>query len=120
MNDLHAEHCPSLQPCMSMMPCRKAALRIVSSSLTSISMPTGSKRTVCVSPMLCSLAGERTAGGAAALVVGHVGLALGRGHLVQQHVGAVERDPAALVERPHLLRIQVQVRLRDQRVAVVA
>ena len=32
-------------------PCRKAALRIVSSSSTSISRPTGSNRTVCVFPM---------------------------------------------------------------------
>src|SRR6478609_2826643 len=106
---------------MSMMPCANAALRIVSSSLTSISMPTGSKRTVCVlSPIRGVLRGRRTAGRAAALVLGHVLLALLRGHLVQQHVGAVERDPADLVERPHLLRIQVQVRLRDERVPVVA
>src|SRR3954449_3957253 len=116
MNDLHAEHWPSLQPCMSMMPCRKAALRTVSSSSTSISMPTGSKRTVCVFPTSARRASRR----ASALVVGHVRLALLRRHLVQQHVGAVERDPADLVERPHLLGIEVQVRLRDERVAVVA
>src|SRR3954466_11834639 len=119
MNDLHAEHCPSLQPCMSMMPCRKAALRIVSSSSTSISMPTGSKRTVCVVPTAL-LRRRRTAGRAAALVGGHVRLALLRRHLVEQHVGAVERDAADLVERPHLLRVEIQMRLRDQRVAVVA
>jgi len=47
-------------------------------------------------------------------------LALLGGHLVQQHVGAVERDAADVVQRPHLLRIEVEVRLRDQRVAVVA
>src|SRR3954454_23748622 len=105
---------------MSMMPCRKAALRIVSSSSTSISMPTGSKRTVCVSPMVFARSGGGPAGRAPALVVGHVGLALLRRHLVQQHVRAVERDALDLVERPHLLGIEVQVRLRDERVAVVA
>src|SRR3954454_21771444 len=107
---------------MSMMPCLKAALRMVSSSSTSISMPTGSNRTVCVLPTCaCSvLPGERPAGGAALLVVGHVGLALLGGHLVQQHVGAVERDPPALVQGPHLLRIEVEMWLRDERVPVVA
>src|SRR3954447_108122 len=119
---------------MSMMPCRKAAFRMVSSSSTSISMPTGSKRTVCVFPMAVEgsrrcrrlprrwwLRGRRRAsGGTPALVVGHVALALLGRHLVEEHVGAVERDPATVVEGPHLLRIEVQVRLRDQRVAVVA
>src|ERR1044071_6081898 len=106
---------------MSMMPCLNAALRIVSSSSTSISMPTGSKRTVCVLPILeALLRRRRTAGRAAALVLGHVLLALLRRHLVQQHVGAVERDALDLVERPHLLRVEVEMRLRDQRVAVVA
>src|SRR5215207_8987394 len=101
---------------MSWMPCLKAALRIVSSSSTSISMPTGSKRTVCVLPTVARppLAGERTAGRAALLVVGHVLLALLGGHLVQQHVGAVERDPLHVVQRPHRLGVKVQMRLRDQ------
>src|SRR6478752_10098646 len=107
---------------MSMMPCRKAALRMVSSSSTSISMPTGSNRTVCVLPTIArsALPGERPACGAALLVVGHVLLALLGGHLVQQHVGAVERDALDVVQRPHLLGVKVQMRLRDQRVAVVA
>src|SRR6185436_3329999 len=106
---------------MSWMPCLKAALRIVSSSSTSISMPTGSKRTVCVFPTVAqSLPGERPAGRSALLVGGHVLLALLRRHLVQQHVGAVERDPLDVVQRPHLLGVKVQMRLRDQRVAVVA
>src|SRR3954447_23897004 len=105
MKDLHAEHCPSLQPCMSMMPWRKAALRIVSDSSTSISMPTGSKRTVCVlsATTASPSSGGRTAGRAAALVGRHVLLALLGRHLVQQHVRAVERDALHLVERPHLL-----------------
>src|SRR6266852_9491110 len=51
MNDLQEEHCPSLQPCMSMMPCSAAARRTFWSSSTSISMPTGSNRTTCFSPM---------------------------------------------------------------------
>ena len=42
---LQDEHWPSLQPCASDRPWRKAASRTVSSSSTSISMPTGSKRT---------------------------------------------------------------------------
>src|SRR5206468_9136301 len=107
---------------MSMSPCRKAAWRIVSSSSTSISRPTGSKRTVCVfpiaegepdgragsrrsrapAPQSLSLRSDRRAtGGPAALVLGHVGLALLGGHLVEEHVGRVERDPADLVQRPH-------------------
>src|SRR3982751_4183541 len=49
--DLQAEHWPSLQPCMSWMPCSVAARRIVWSSSTSISMPTGSNRTTCFSPI---------------------------------------------------------------------
>jgi ferredoxin len=48
-NDLQAAHWPSLQPCMSMSPCSEAARRIVCSSPTSISMPTGSNRTRCLS-----------------------------------------------------------------------
>src|SRR5262245_11012682 len=95
---------------MSVIPWRKAALRIVSSSSASISTPTGSKRTVWVFPMAagrgrelagapgrsaCSgrrVLGCRAAGGAARLVVGDVLLALLRRHLVEEHVGALERD----------------------------
>src|SRR4051812_1298420 len=113
---------------MSMSPCRKAALRTVSSSSTSISRPTGSKRTVCVLPMadggepalgrrlpVPSLGGcRRTACRAAALVLSHVRLALLGTHLVEEHVGTVEGDPPHLVEGPHLLGIEVQVRLRDE------
>src|ERR1700747_1886272 len=46
--DLHDPHWPSLQPCMSAMPCRKAASKTVSPSWTSISTPTGSNRTLYV------------------------------------------------------------------------
>src|SRR4051794_20463964 len=159
MNDLQAEHCPSLQPCMSMIPCRNAALRTVSSSSASISMPTGSNRTVCVLPMAWrgSLASRprrrggagrggwdpnprpapppdvawRVASGRGALrrrptgrparpVVRDVRLALLRRHLVQEDVGALEGDALHLVQRPHLLRVEIQVRLRDERVPVVA
>src|SRR2546421_10445531 len=100
-----------------MMPWRKAAFRIVSSSSTWISMPTGSKRTVCVFPMAvggsrprCRLPGRGWLGGrrrsarrAAALVFGHVRLALLARHLVEQHGGAVERGPATLRDGAHLL-----------------
>ena len=51
MNDLQEAHWPSLQPCISMIPCSAAARRMVWSSLTSISMPTGSKRTTCLPDM---------------------------------------------------------------------
>src|SRR3954452_23821178 len=122
---------------MSMMPWRKAALSSVSSSSACISMPTGSNRTVWVFPMAAAAAGgagtppagrgsglgalgRRATGGAARPVVGDVLLALLGGHLVEEHVGALEGDALHLVERPHLLRVQIQVRLRDQRVAVVA
>src|SRR4051794_19412410 len=153
-NDLHAEHCPSLHPCISMMPWRKAALRIVSSSSASISMPTGSNRTVCVLPM--ARGGARAPVGAGAEparalrpggsassvkrrarsargalrrrpprgatrpVARDVALALLGRHLVEEDVGALEGDALHLVERPHLLRVEIQVRLRDERVAVVA
>src|SRR5260370_34561262 len=50
-NYLQEEHWPSLQPCISMMPCSNAPRRIVCSSSTSISMPTGSNRTTCLSDM---------------------------------------------------------------------
>src|SRR6195256_2119614 len=138
--DLHAEHCPSLQPCMSMTPCRNAALRTVSSSSTSISMPTGSKRTVCLAPIrvlsclgTCGtrapgrgpwlsrrLAGYgcRPAAWAALAVVSGERLTFLGGHGVQQDVGAWEGTPAEVVERPQLLRIvEIQVGLGDERLA---
>src|SRR6185437_12419952 len=49
-----------------------------------------------------------------------VGLALLVAHLVEQHVRAVEHAAADVVEGPHLLRIEVKMRLRDQRLTVVA
>src|SRR4051794_5896461 len=134
-NDLQAPHWPSLQPCISISPCRKAPFRTVSSSSTSNSMPTGSSRPVFVSP-ICSLpvpvapgssrpasgwllprlafSDRRVLRGAAAaratgLVASDVLLPLLRRHLVQQHVGAVERVTADVVERPHRLRIEVEV-----------
>src|SRR5215217_2635394 len=110
---------------MSWMPLRKAPRRTASS--TSNSMPTGSSRTVCFSPMsravrldAHALLRRRPAGGAAALVLGDVRLAILRGHLVEEDVRALQRVAAGLVERPHLLRVEVQMRLRDERVAVVA
>src|ERR671911_1416806 len=100
---------------------------MVSSSSTSNSMPTGSSRTVCFSPMENDparpdawLRGRRPAGWAAALVLGDVGLAVLVAHLVEQDVRALERVAADLVQRPHLLGVEVQVRLRDERVPVVA
>src|SRR4051794_17123400 len=101
-----------------MTPCRKAALRTVSSSSTSISMPTGSKRTVCLVPisLLSRSGGALDAGaggkhrlalapgsGGAAALVGYrcrsparaavavlrsEVLALLGGHGIQQDVGA--------------------------------
>src|SRR5918997_4673148 len=128
-NDLQAEHCPSLQPCMSWMPLRNAPRRTVSSSSTSNSIPTGSSRTVCFSPICHAvrlvhrqllLRRRRASGGAAGLVLRDVLLALLGRHLVDEDVRALQRVAAGLVERPHLLRVQVQVRLRDERVPVVA
>src|ERR1700761_4349529 len=146
-NDLHAAHWPSLQPCMSISPWRKAPRRTVSSSSTSNSIPTGSRRTWNVSPMasgprmprrrpavvfrpIASLStgsggllgrlGGPAAGRAASLVLGDVGLALLRRHLVEEDVGALEGVALHVVQRPHLLGIQVEMRLRDERVAVVA
>src|ERR1700730_12496934 len=164
-NDLQEEHCPSLQPCMSMIPCSAAARRIVWSSLTSISMPTGSNRTTCLSAMTPSrttnhelrtttcglrlrtagrrwggrglaaalpscllvplgyrsaIRGRRTARGALAHIVRVEGLTLFWRLLIEQHVGAQHRaHPAQVVQRPHLLGVEVQMRLRDQRLAVV-
>ena len=113
---------------MSIRPWRKAALRTVSSSSASISMPTGSNRTVCVLPMFSLAAAaaaqrpgrprgrrpgrstswrrasgrgalrRRPPGGAAGLVVRDVLLALLGRHLVEQDVRALERD--ALAPRP--------------------
>src|SRR4029079_6007938 len=65
-------------------------------------------------------AGAGRAGGPAGLVLGDVRLAVLRRHLVEDDVGALERDALRLVQGPHLLRIEVQVRLRDERVPVVA
>ena len=54
-------------------------------------------------------------------VVGVERLLLLRRHLVEQDVRALQRRAAAqVVQRPHLLRVEVQVRLGDQRLAVVA
>src|SRR5215207_9883324 len=108
---------------MSIRPWRNAPLSTVSSSLTSNSMPTGSSRTVCVSAMAfcpCPSGRRGPAAGAAALVLGDVRLALFGRHPVQEDVGALERVAARLVERPHLLRVEVEMRLRDERLAVVA
>src|SRR3954453_3939541 len=120
-NDLQAAHCPSLHPCMSISPCSDAERSTVCSSSTSISMPTGSNLPRCLSP-ICSavLAGEATRG-AALDVLGVELRALFVGHLVEQHVRALQRShPAQVVERPQLLRVvQVEVRLRDHRLAVV-
>src|SRR3954471_21452548 len=55
--DLQEAHCPSLQPCMSCTPCSAAARRMVWSSSTSISMPTGSNLTWCLSPISGCLRG---------------------------------------------------------------
>src|SRR6185503_19805096 len=63
---------------------------------------------------------RRPAGGPAGLVLGDVRLAILARHLVEDDVGALERDALRLVQGPHLLRIEVQVRLRDERVPVVA
>src|SRR6476646_2166618 len=63
---------------------------------------------------------RRPDGRPAGPVLGDVGLAVLRRHRVEEDVGALEGDALHLVERPHLLRIEVQVRLRDERVPVVA
>src|SRR5450432_1385368 len=156
-NDLHAEHWPSLQPCMSMIPCSAAARRTVWSSPISISIPTGSNRTTCLSAMAPSRTErglrtgqehrtERGAGGRGhrppavrayrvryrlVLRRGTAGRALAdvvrvergplfRCHLVEQHVRAEHRTHLAqVVQRPHLLGVKVQMRLRDHGLAVV-
>src|SRR5690242_7825835 len=146
-NDLQEAHWPSLHPCGSMTPCSKAARKIVWSSSTSISMPTGSNRTTCLSAIdfLAENARGRseatigagkdqvreiwsfpvsdqlvTAGPAAVLVsrrrrptgrslthvVGAEGFPLLVGHLVEQHVGALQWSHAPhVIQRPHLLGI---------------
>src|SRR4051812_27811345 len=124
---------------MSMIPCSAAPRRTVCSSSTSISMPTGSNRTTCRSAMDASARSGREGGaggaaagllrlllrvlrvggsavcrsrparGATADVVGVERLLLLGGHLVEQHVGALQRrHPAKVVQVPHLLRVQVQ------------
>src|SRR5664279_2427379 len=60
------------------------------------------------------------AGVATPLVLGDVRFALLWGHRVEQNVRARDIDALALVQGPHLLRIEIQMRLRDQRLAVVA
>src|SRR6185312_16169605 len=135
---------------MSWTPFSAAARRIVWSSSTSISMPTGSNRTMCFSPIAASLermrvgpGRERAGGGSAgphpspdprsgvrrcrptsrALlpVVLDEGGAASVVHLVEQHVRAAQRRATAhVVQRPHLLGVQVEVGLSRHGVAVVA
>src|SRR5947209_17160291 len=164
MNDLQEAHCPSLQPCMSMTPCSAAARRMVWSSLTSISMPTGSKRMTCFSVMpprglrwirqvigkvsletepgskqggrrgrpgnrepgcplrsaALALRRSRTAGRALLDVASVERIPLLSRHLVEQHVRAEDLGhPPQVIQGPHLLGIQVQVRLADDGLAVV-
>ena len=57
---------------------------------------------------------------AAGFVVRRVLLALLGGHLVEQHVGAVERDALQWSSVHIFFGSQVEVRLRDERLAVVA
>src|SRR6266496_5610730 len=116
-------------------------------------MPTGSKRTRCLSPMTpqvgrssnaclgneegpngvepsspfrlvpraSCLGGCRTATRSLADVVGGEGGPLVVAHLVEDDVRAQERRAATqVVQRPHLLRVEVEMRLRDQGLAVVA
>src|SRR6202011_2430984 len=63
---------------------------------------------------------RRAPGPGAGLVVRDVPLALRVRHLVEEHVRAVERVAADVVQRPHLLGIKVEMRLRDERLPVVA
>src|SRR3954463_13064674 len=154
--DLQEAHCPSLHPCMSWTPCSAAARRIVWSESTSISIPTGSNRTWCFSPISGCLrgavrtsadgpggdragggpqdrpspspdprsgargGGSRPAGRALAVVVGDERRPFLVGHLVEQDVRAQQRaEPLGVLGRPHLLRVEVQVRLRRHGLAVV-
>src|SRR3954466_1585766 len=118
--DLQEARCPSLQPCMSCTPCSAAARRMVWSESTSISMPTGSNLTWCLSPIADTPSdlsraggsgggaggprpspspdprsgargGGRPAGRALAVVVGDERRPLLVGHLVEQDVRAQQR-----------------------------
>src|SRR5205823_4393738 len=130
-NDLQEAHWPSLHPCGSMTPCSKAARKTVWSSSTSISIPTGSNRTTCLSAMnflartpeaaakrpsepgrtrgeiwsfpasvfqlvtACPAAGlvsrrRRPSGRSLTHVVGAESLAFLVGHLVEEHVRALQ------------------------------
>src|SRR3954468_18019282 len=149
--DLQEAHWPSLQPCMSWTPCSAAARRMVWSSSTSISMPTGSNRTWCFSPIALPRSwsradsggggggrgaprpppspdprsgarggGSRPAGRTLAVVVGDERRPLLVGHLVEEDVRAQQRaEPLEVLGRPHLLGVEVQVRLGGHRLAVV-
>src|SRR6476620_10538 len=147
--DLQEAHWPSLQPCMSWTPCSAAARRMVWPASTSISMPTGSNRTWCFSPIALprglSWAGGcgggpggtrpspspdprsgargagRPAGRALAVVVGDERRPLLVAHLVEQDVrGQDGPEPLEVLGGPHLLRVEVQVRLGRHRLTVVA
>src|SRR3954462_15184475 len=153
-NDLQEAHWPSLHPCMSWTPCSAAARRIVWSESTSISIPTGSNRTWCFSPISGGLrgavrtsaggpggdragegrqgrpspspdprsgargGGSRPAGWALAVVVGDERRPFLVGHLVEEDVRAQQRaEPLEVLGRPHLLGVEVQVRLGGHRLA---
>src|SRR4051812_12232942 len=146
--DLQEAHWPSLQPCMSWTPCSAAARRMVWSESTSISMPTGSNLTWYFSPIALprglsraggcgggpggtrpspspdprsgARGGRRPAGRALAVVVGDECRPLLVGHLVEQDVRGEDRaEPLEVLGRPHLLRVEVQMRLRRHRLPVV-
>src|SRR4029450_5794613 len=146
-NDLHDDHWPSLQPCMSCTPCSAAARKIVWSSSTSISMPTGSNRTICFSPIAAFLGarvgpgrgragggsadpppspdprsgvrGCRSTGRALLPVVLDERRTSGVVHLVEQDVRAAQRRATPhVVERPHLLGVEIQMRRAPQCVVV--
>src|SRR4051795_152136 len=64
--------------------------------------------------------GGRPAGRALAVVVGDEARPLLVGHLVEQDVRAQQRaEPLEVLGRPHLLRVEVQMRLRRHRLPVV-
>src|SRR3954451_16916850 len=124
--DLHAEQRPSRQPCIRWMPWRKAASRMFSSSPTSISMSTGSKLMRCMSATEISSAALVDVGvpgwvlDGACAIRRDVRVALLVAHVVEQYVRAVERVDSNVVERPHLRRVEIEMRLPDERLAVVA